>query len=402
MPISPEVHAAVRALTDQLLVGVLDGDLIASTEDLYRLMTQLNAEALRRLAEIDTRGLAPDAGAPTTEAWLKARLRWNHGPARRQVHLAQALQEHPVTAAALADAAITVEHAQVITAAIDALPATVDAQTLHAAEQTLVQEAGGFSPTRLTRLAQTLHSALDPDGPQPQDRDQPDPGYFLDLRTRHDGSVDGAFWLEPALGAQLRALIDAGAAPRPGTESGPDPRTGGRRRHDTLADLLRAAVAHPEPVPGLGRPTLAVTITLADLRAGLPGLGEDQAVIDPAVVRRMACDAGIIPIVLGSRSEVLDIGRRSRTVPAGIRRALIQRDQGCAFPGCDRPHPWTDAHHIQHWSQGGPTALSNLVLLCGHHHDTIHHRGWAVRIDDQGLPHFTPPPWLRHAYHTAA
>ncbi|MFI5100112.1 MAG: hypothetical protein ACHQE5_06305, partial [Actinomycetes bacterium] len=102
MPISPEVRAAVRALADQPQVGVLDGDLIASTEDLYRLLTQISAQALRRLAEIDTRGLAADAGAPTTEAWLKARLRWNHGPARRQVHLAQALHEHPVIAAALA------------------------------------------------------------------------------------------------------------------------------------------------------------------------------------------------------------------------------------------------------------------------------------------------------------
>ncbi len=75
----------------------------------------------------------------------------------------------------------------------------------------------------------------------------------------------------------------------------------------------------------------------------------------------MACDAQIIPIVLGSASQVLDIGRRCRTVPAGIRTALTHRDQGCAFPGCDRPPSWTDAHHIQPWSQGGPTTLSNLV-----------------------------------------
>ena len=78
-------------------------------------------------------------------------------------------------------------------------------------------EAGRVTPTRLTRLAQALHCALDPDGPQPQDRDEPDPGYFLDLRTRPDGTVDGVFWLDPALGSQLRALIDAGSAPRPST-----------------------------------------------------------------------------------------------------------------------------------------------------------------------------------------
>ena len=179
MPISPEVHAAVRALADQPLVSVLDGDLIADTENLYKLATAISAQALRRLAEIDTRGLAPDAGAPTTEAWLKARLRWNHGPARRQVHLAQALQEHPVTAAALAQADITVEHAQVITAALDALPGQRwTPETLHAAEQTLVQEAGGFSPTRLTRIAQTLHIGPGPRRPPTRRPRRPGPGVL--------------------------------------------------------------------------------------------------------------------------------------------------------------------------------------------------------------------------------
>ena len=103
--------------------------------------------------------------------------------------------------------------------------------------------------------------------------------------------MDGVFWLDPALGAQLRVLIDTGAAPHPSTDTGPDPRTGGRRRHDALADLLRAAIARPEPVPGLGRPTLAVTITVADLRAGQPGRGQDDSVIDPGVVHRIGCDA---------------------------------------------------------------------------------------------------------------
>ncbi len=97
------------------------------------------------------------------------------------------------------------------------------------------------------------------------------------------------------------------------------------------------------------------------LRAGLPGHGPDQALIPAGTLRQMACDANLIPIVLGSRSEVLDIGRSSRTIPAKIRRALIQRDHGCAFPGCDRPPGWTQAHHIVHWSKGGLTALFNLV-----------------------------------------
>src|SRR5262249_62373091 len=109
-------------------------------------------------------------------------------------------------------------------------------------------------------------------------------------------------------------------------------------------------------------------------------------------------DAQVIPMVLGSHGELLDVGRSTRVVPVAIRRALIVRDGGCGFPGCDRRPGWTDAHHIVPWASGGPTSLDNLVLLCGHHHDTLHHRGWSVRLDrSTRLPVFDPPAWLRPA-----
>ena len=92
-------------------------------------------------------------------------------------------------------------------------------------------------------------------------------------------------------------------------------------------------------------------------------------------------------------SVPLDVGRTYRSVPSWIRAALLVRDQHCAFPGCDRPPHWCQAHHIQHWADDGPTALSNLVLLCPHHHNAVHHDGWTVQIDpDTHLPAFTPPP----------
>src|SRR4029077_6594424 len=141
------------------------------------------------------------------------------------VTVAKALREHDQTATALAAATISVEQAQVITKALDTLPVAVLPETVAAAEQTLVRHAAELTPQQLTRLAQRLHLALDPDGPQPEDTDTPDPGYYLDQRVRDDGSVDGGFWLDPALGLQLAALIDAGAAPRPASPEGPDPRT---------------------------------------------------------------------------------------------------------------------------------------------------------------------------------
>jgi hypothetical protein len=124
-----------------------------------------------------------------------------------------------------------------------------------------------------------------------------------------------------------------------------------------------------------------------------------------AAVRRLACDADIIPGVLGSHGQVLDVGRAHRLVTMALWIALILRDQHCAFPGCTRPPTMCHAHHITHWVDGGPTSLANLVLLCGEHHRVIHHTPWQVRLrPDDHLPEFLPPPrrddhqpeWIRH------
>ncbi len=96
---------------------------------------------------------------------------------------------------------------------------------------------------------------------------------------------------------------------------------------------------------------------------------------------RIACDAGIIPAVLGSRSEVLDLGRTRRLVTPGLLMALYLRDRGCTFPGCSRPPSWCDAHHCLHWCDGGPTDLTNLALLCPRHHTIVHQKGYTATVD---------------------
>jgi hypothetical protein len=247
------------------------------------------------------------------------------------------------------------------------------------------------------RLGAHLRAVLDSDARALNLREPADSDYFFDLRTRVDGSAEGQFRVDPATALALTALVEAHSAPRPSTAEGRDSRTATRRRADALSDIVRVAGGMSAKTPGQGRPTIAVTMTLAELRESLPVLGPDQQTLSAGTIRRLACDAVIIPVVLGSRSEVLDVGRRRRTIPTGIRHALIVRDKGCAFPRCDRPPGWTDAHHVIPWSEGGPTSLDNLVLLCGHHHDTVHHRGWTVSIDDTGLPAFCPPAWLRAA-----
>ncbi|WP_394248085.1 DUF222 domain-containing protein [Arthrobacter pityocampae] len=130
------------------------------------------------------------------------------------------------------------------------------------------------------------------------------------------------------------------------------------------------------------------------------GAGSGRAVfaeqLSARSIRRIACDADLIPLVLGGEGQILDIGRAGRLFPPHMRRALVARDRGCAFPDCSIPATWCEAHHITPWSRGGTTGIANGVLLCAHHHHTIHDGLWTV-ASHNGIPWFTPPPHLgRH------
>jgi len=114
----------------------------------------------------------------------------------------------------------------------------------------------------------------------------------------------------------------------------------------------------------------------------------------PAAVRRLACDAALIPVVLDGAGLPLDVGQAKRLVQPHQRTALIARDKGCAHPGCIAPARWTDAHHITWWQHGGDTDLHNLVLLCKRHHRMQHHGAWQVRMASDGRPEFIPPKWI--------
>ena len=132
---------------------------------------------------------------------------------------------------------------------------------------------------------------------------------------------------------------------------------------------------------------------------GVCGVTETGTELSAAELRKLACDAQVVPVVMGGASEVLDVGRASRTIPPSIRRALIARDQGCVWPGCERAPIHCDGHHIQHWIDDGPTCPTNLALLCHSHHHRLHEHNLVLHPPTGPAPPGTgwtvtpaPPP----------
>jgi 5-methylcytosine-specific restriction protein A len=191
--------------------------------------------------------------------------------------------------------------------------------------------------------------------------------------------------------AAIAAVVDATARPL----TADDDRSVGQRQAEALADACGYVLDHGDvPACGGSRPHLNVLVRLEDLenraRAGCLDFGGP---LRPEALRMLCCDAAVVPIVLGGAGQPLDVGRATRTIPEGLRRAVAARDRGCAHPGCDRTPSWCECHHVVEWENGGPTKIDNLVMLCKAHHRQIHATDWIVRIRD-GLPEFVPPGWI--------
>ncbi len=212
---------------------------------------------------------------------------------------------------------------------------------------------------------------------------------FVNLSPAREDS--GIFHYELTVDAEGRAVLEAAigplSAPAPGPDGEHDVRPVGRRRGEALIEVCRRATAAGGLVPAATKAAVYVTMTLQDLKntsgAGCTlGSVDGGALLGPETVRKLACDAGIIPVVLGGPSEVLDVGRTQRLFTAGQVKALWLRDKHCTFPGCDAPSHWCDAHHLKHWVDGGPTDLGNAALLCGRHHTIVHRDQLAGTIID--------------------
>jgi hypothetical protein len=210
------------------------------------------------------------------------------------------------------------------------------------------------------------------------------------LSCGHDiggGITEYRLRLNPEARAVVEAAINTASAPQ-STDEARDLRTMDQRRGDALVDLCRRAVhagssghsgssGRSPGAPSGVKATVLVTVGVDDLRARtrpgvvLAGL-DGGALLGPETVRKLACDAAVIPAVLGADGQVLDLGRTRRLFSPAQVQALWLRDRHCTFPGCATPASWCDAHHLTHWVDGGPTKLGNAALLCGRHHTIVH------------------------------
>ncbi|MFL6144408.1 MAG: DUF222 domain-containing protein [Labedaea sp.] len=379
-------------------------ELLAALTELTIQQRRIDAQRLDLIGEMDRLGVAHAAGYPNLPALLMDTLRVSRGTATRLVARAQQVGDvltptgHltpaplPTLRAALHDGAVDVEHLDVVAAVLAELPDTASAQDRETVESLLAALARETHPHAVRRLGNELLTRLDRDGRQPTDPDLAEPHNLLRYRRNRDGSMTFTGTVDPETGEVFEALLHAIGTPQP-----QDPRSQAERYGDATAEIFHlAGKATDVPQRGGRLPQVTVYLDHGTLceDAGVATL-EGGATLHPSAARRIACDAGIIPVVLNGTSGPLDVGREKRCITHDQRVALIARDKGCAFPHCDRAPRWCDGHHITHWAHGGSTNLNNLVMLCRRHHRLVHHSEWAVRITN-GHPEFLPPTWLDH------
>ena len=414
-------------LSDSQLVARLDAVLDALTDDRLRLPTDtgqlgLLSEALRVGARMVAWQRRLAAGVESSEAawrehrtstttWLMDAGRLTAREAGYLIKAGQGLERFGVLGSAAARGEVAPAQTDAIIGVLRDLPCDFDEGVVAEAQHLMVGFAATHNSAELRRLSGHLVEVLSPETAEAREAERLERELRRATANRHlefhsdgRGSVLMRGSLPIASAEPLIRMVDAYAAAEKRALDARDPYAEYVSPTMRRADGLLAMVGHHgqqalAPMNGGDRPRIVVTLSYDKLLkqcvdAGLVGRGEPLA---PSAARQLLCDADLLPSVLGGQSEVLDVGRAQRLVTPAIRAALEVRDGGCVFPGCDKPPEASHAHHIIPWWAGGPTALSNLALLCPHHHGIVEPGHdptadrWKVRIPADGIPEIVPP-----------
>jgi hypothetical protein len=415
--VSGVAEAPVWALTDEQ-VGQALRDLQAARCGIEAMESQLV-----RLAE--ERQVPRAEGCASTTAWLAGMTRMSQAGAARTVKTARACDE-PVVLAAWSDGRLSREQVQVIVDAVAKLPGWFGDTERTDAAATLVEHAQSFDLDDLKRLANRVVEVVDPDGADEalgeqlrREEERAWDSTRLRIRGRGDGVTRGEFQVPDQFGDQLRAAVEALAAPRRAEHAATrwglgldDVRSLPREQRLGLAfcELIEHLPEGSLPQAGGLAATVGVFVDVDTLRTG-DGTATTSAggTVSARTAQRLACNAHLVGLFLDPDGRVTCTSSPGRLYSRNQRVALATRDRGCVWAGCDRPPAQCEAHHLIPWSAGGPTTLENGVLLCFFHHHLLHEgHGWELVRAADGIVDVIPPPRLdphrtprRHARYTA-
>jgi Domain of unknown function (DUF222) len=379
---APKISVVVKDMREELIAL---GEQIA--EQAVHLDAAMN-QLLGNLRVFDERGGWRPQGFQSCAHWLSWRVGWDLATARDRVRVAHQLAKLPKVQAAMA--AGEVSYSKVRAIARVATPQT---------EETLLAYAEYAPAAQLEKICQkvrTVERAIEAKEsgkrPHPEER-------YVQARGMDDGMVCVKAVLRPDEAGMLLQVIQAAAI---SCRESADPKRPVNRADGLMAVIQGYARGEqPDRTPV----ELLVTIPAAELpsavdsaeASALQAAGRSSDLLEMTNLaelasgdcvsaetsRRLACDAGLVEVEVNQRGEPLSVGRRTRTIPAAIKRALLVRDKTCRFPGCAN-RLFLDGHHLQHWADGGETSLSNLALLCGHHHACLHEHGYTMEAKEDG------------------
>ncbi|HEX8092391.1 HNH endonuclease signature motif containing protein [Jatrophihabitans sp.] len=418
-----EVSAALADVVGELsrylgdvstgLFGKLtDADVLAELHEFEMLRRRLAVIDHALIAELGRRALAGRLVVASTSALLQAVLRLSPHEAKQRVSASQLCGPRwsltgeqletllPEVAAGQAAGIVSTEHARVIASTLEELPSSVGPAEISAAEQHLVAAAAHLQPRQVGVLGQRILAQLNPDGVLASDEEHAR-HRSLTLIPQANGSYRVNGRLTPSCGALLLSWLTPRSAPRPAAEEAhqargiaADSRGHGQRMHDALEELAGLAVRRTE-LSDSGAPAHVIVSMTADQLQSRAGWAETSfgqlMTVNQALA--LADEAAISLLVRDARGVVLGHGRTKRIATRGQTLALVARDRGCSFPGCDKPPEWCQRHHIVSWADGGSTDLDNLTLLCHNHHRNFDAAGWRCQLLD-GLPAWIPPAWI--------